>query len=911
MQIYIHRNGQELGPFSLERVNQMLIAGELEPTDQAWHEGMTEWGRLESLAGVDPVKPTVAATGGKMAGRLVAGVGVVFCVLAVVLLRGGRDHPVASIGESESGHSTADRKPAIVAASFDGASVSQKASFEFAKIEGFLENHCFDCHDADVRKGGLDLDALSQNLDDPAALAKWVRIHDRVQNGEMPPPKKKQPVDSDKSRFLAELGASLTGAHAKAKGTVLRRLNRIEYGNTMNDLFGTQLDLSAMLPEDGRSHEFDNVGEALSVSSVQLQTLLDAVDTVMDTAIVNSIHKPEAKVIKATYVNGREGKQFVGKVWGQGPDGAVVFFKRSGYPSGMLRGSRVPGPGTYKIRVTGYAYQSQGPITFSIGATTFQRGAEKPTFGYYSVPPGKPSTVEIETFIDRNYMIQIEPFGLSVNNNEFKQIGAMNFKGPGLAINHVEIEGPLVKEYPSRGHRFVFDGIDRKEVMPRNPRDRTKKYYRPKFMVETADPAGDATKVLKRVATKAFRRPVSDEKLTPYVRLFQDETANGSSFEEALKTAIAALFCSPEFLYFQEKTGRLDDHALASRLSYFLTRTLPDEELLAAATAGKLTGVVATLQEETDRLLDDARSGQFVKDFTDAWLDLRSIDFTNPDRKLYPEFDDFLKFSMLAETRAFFRQLLKEDLSIANFIDSDFAMLNSRLAEHYDVPNVRSPEIRKVSLPADSLRGGIMAQASILKVSANGTTTSPVLRGVWALERILGITPPPPPPAVPGVEPDIRGAETIRELLDKHRSMTSCQGCHQLIDPPGFALESFNPIGGYRDRFRSIGAGQPVKKEVNGRRVTYKLGPPVDSSGQLMDGRQFADFNEFKKLLLDSKDQVAKCVTKKLLTFATGREMGFSDRPEIAHIVEQLDKSGDGLRTLIHLIVQSEIFKTK
>lgn len=908
MQIYIHRDGQDLGPYSPEQVNQMLATGELAATDQAWHEGQEEWLPLNSIAGV----ALASSHPGRSKKGLIAGI-VATCLLggaiATVFVRGDKTPTTAIDNSGETAPANESKPTAVIAAKFDAASVSQKASFDFQKIEGFLESHCFDCHDADMKKGGLDLDALGRNLADPAAMAKWVRIHDRVQSGEMPP--KKKPADADKSKFLAELGASLTGAHAKARGTVLRRLNRVEYGNTINDLFGTQLDLASMLPEDGRSHEFDNVGEALSVSPVQLQTLLEAIDRVMDAAIVNSIKKPETKIIKASYLNGREGEQFVGKAWGKTPDGAVVFFRRISYPSGMLRGSRAPQAGFYKIRVTGYAFQSKEPITFSIGATTFQRGADKPTFGYYSMPPGKPTTVEIEAFINNHYMIQIEPYGISDRDNEIRKKGALQYQGPGLAINHVEIEGPLVKEYPSRGHKLVFDGVDRKEVMPRNPNDRKKKYYRPKFTIETTDAVGDATKVLKRVAAKAFRRPTADEKIAPYVRLFEAETGKGSTFEEALLTSVAAIFCSPDFLYFQEKPGDLDDYALASRLSYFLTRTAPDEQLLAAAEAGKLTGDPKTLQQETNRLLDHEKSEQFITDFTDAWLDLRSIDFTNPDRKLFPEFDEFLKFSMLGETRAFFRQLLSENLSIANFIDSDFAMINSRLAEHYDVPNVRSPQLQKVSLPADSPRGGIMAHASILKVSANGTTTSPVLRGVWTLERIFGITPPPPPPAVPGVEPDIRGAETIRQLLDKHRSMTSCQGCHQLIDPPGFALESFNPIGGYRDRFRSLGKGDRVNKEVNGRRVNYKLGPQVDASGQLLDGREFKNFNQFKKLLLESKDQVAKCVTKKLLTFATGREMGFSDRPEIDHIVKELDKNGDGLRTLVHLIVQSEIFRTK
>jgi hypothetical protein len=324
-----------------------------------------------------------------------------------------------------------------------------------------------------------------------------------------------------------------------------------------------------------------------------------------------------------------------------------------------------------------------------------------------------------------------------------------------------------------------------------------------------------------------------------------------------------------------------------------------------------LTGDAGALRAETERLLTDPRSERFVRDFTDAWLDLRNIDFTNPDPKLYPEFDEFLKFSMVGETRAFFRELLKENLSVDNFIDSEFAMLNSRLAEHYDVPGVVGPQFQKVSLPADSPRGGLMAQASVLKVSANGTTTSPVLRGVWVLERLLGVVPPPPPPVVPGVEPDIRGAETVRQLLDKHRNMVSCRGCHQLIDPPGFALEVFDPVGGHRDRFRSIGAGERVNVEVDGRRVNYRLGLPVDASGELKDGRSFRDFRDFKKLLLERPEQVSECVTEKLLTFSTGREMGFSDRAEIEHLVGELKRQGNGLRALVHLVVQSTIFRSK
>lgn len=248
---------------------------------------------------------------------------------------------------------------------------------------------------------------------------------------------------------------------------------------------------------------------------------------------------------------------------------------------------------------------------------------------------------------------------------------------------------------------------------------------------------------------------------------------------------------------------------------------------------------------------------------------------------------------------------------MANLVQSDFALLNARMARHYGVPGVSGLEMRKVKLPAGSKRGGILTHASILKVSANGTNTSPVVRGVWVNERLLGIEPQPPPPGIPGVEPDIRGATTLRELLEKHRNMESCNGCHRVIDPPGFALENYDVIGGWRERFRSIGEGEQVNLKIEGRRVRYRLGPAVDAAGELPTGAKFANLDEFKTLLLAAEDRVARCVMEKLLIFATGREMGFSDRAEIARLVAQSKAKGHGLRDMVHAVVGSEIFLSK
>lgn len=785
------------------------------------------------------------------------------------------------------------------------------ASAQSASVKRFFGTYCNDCHSGDTPDGGLNLETLRADLANVAVFAKWERIYDRIAAGEMPPRDSDQPSTSQRNGFTQALERALTRAHQATKGTVLRRLNRREYENTLNDLFGTNLDLANRLPEDGRSHEFDTVGEALGISMVQLRQYMECIEDVLDEAIVKSIALPEHKTIKASYADTREAERFLGNVWLKLDDGAVAFFKSGGYPSGMLREANAQRDGFYRIRVTAYAYQTDQPITFAIGSTTFARGAEKPTYGYFSVPPGKPTTVEVTGWMPARYMVEVTPYGINDRNNEIRTKGIDNYKGPGLAIQHIEVEGPITAEFPTRGHKLVFDGLERNEVLPRNPNDRKKPWYRPKFEVATQNATRDAERVLVRVATRAFRRPVTLSDVAPYLELFEAEQEKGAVFEDALKTAVIAIFCAPDFLYLKEPAGTLDDYALAARLSYFLTRSAPDEELLKVAASGKLASDRTVLLNQTERLLKHPHAERFIEDFTDSWLNLREIEFTNPDRQLFPEFDRFLQYSMVEETRAFFRELIEQNRGVANLVKSDFAMLNNRLANHYGIEGVVGPKLRPVSLKKDSVRGGFLTQASVLKVSANGTNTSPVVRGVWVMERILGQVPPPPPAGVPGVEPDIRGASTLRELLDKHRDVDSCRGCHQLIDPPGFALESFNPIGGWRDRYRSLGEGDRVEIEVNGRQVRYRLGPPVDSTGSFLDGHQFNGFQQFRDVIAQDENTLARALATKLLTFSTGREMGFSDRPEIDRLVVEAANTSYGVHDLIRLVVTSEVFSTK
>ncbi len=370
--------------------------------------------------------------------------------------------------------------------------------------------------------------------------------------------------------------------------------------------------------------------------------------------------------------------------------------------------------------------------------------------------------------------------------------------------------------------------------------------------------------------------------------------------------------------------GELNDYDLATKLSYFLWNSLPDAKLFELAASGALRDPTM-LREQTERMLNDPRATAFLEGFTGQWLDLRLINATSPDAELYPEFDELLEWSSVQETRRFFAELLGHDLSLLNFVKSDFLMLNDRLAEHYGIEGVTGIDFRKVPIADDSVRGGFLGQASILKVTANGTTSSPILRGSWVMDRLVGKTPPPPPANVPALEPDIRGAKSIREQLAKHREESSCAACHAKIDPPGFALESFDVTGGYRERYRAsrdavtetLVVARPIHLDIRSIErdpksrvrptVTVGLGMNVESHSEY-EGKAFRDVRQFRELLMSDPDQIASSLVNHLTTYATGTGPQFADRAIVKEITQRLAKQNYGLRSAIHEVVQSPMF---
>jgi hypothetical protein len=777
-------------------------------------------------------------------------------------------------------------------------------------VKPFLEQHCIDCHDADAKKGGLDLEDLLAKPYSPATHKKWVRVYDVSASGEMPPAKKPRPEVAALKAFSDSLAASLKEEHLAQKGTVLRRLNRQEYENTVQQLLGIRTEVGKLLPEDGRSHHFDTVGSALSISSTQMQLYMDTASRVLDEALTLS-PKPESATKSYTLNVPKNQEYFRRNFWLAEPNGSVVFFDEGNFPSTQVPQFKAKVAGRYRIKVTGSGYQMTEPLIFTLIVGKFDRGGDNDYHSFHELPQDQLGTVEMTLDLQESDGIKISPQNLKrVGKTPQQDAGGVKaYKGGGMRLKEVVIEGPLLEEWPPRGRKLLLGDVAVKEQEPSQPKLKKRKGYVPTYKVEVADPQAAMRQALPGFLQALFRRPLTETEILPYAQLFEKEWAQSQDYMTAMRSVGIAAMCSPSFLYLHEPQGQLKDHALATRLSYFLNRSTPDAELLRLAAAGQLSQA-GELAKQTERLLKSPLAQRFIIDFTNGWLNLREIDFTTPDKILYPEYDPFLKDAMLRETRGFFRELVEKNLSTQNLIRSDFALLNQRLAEHYSLPAVSGAELQRVSLPADSVRGGVLTQASILKVSANGTNTSPVLRGVWVNERILGIEPQPPPPGVPGVEPDIRGAKTLRELLDKHRNMVSCQGCHSVIDPPGFALESFDVIGGWRDHFRSMGEGKKLSLQVNGKNVRYKQGPTVDASGEMPGGDKFQNIREFQQLLLTKKrDQVAHCLLEQLMTFATGREMGFSDREELHSIIAKTSSQQHGVRDLIHAIVQSSIFQ--
>ena len=762
------------------------------------------------------------------------------------------------------------------------------------RIEPMLFDYCFDCHDGAKPKAGLDLEGLPFNPEDPVNFALWQQVHDRVHHHEMPPKEKDQPTDKERQALLSYLKTDLLAAdreaiekHGRVQG---RRLTRIEYEHTVHDLLGIRIPLANQLPADESDHEFDKVADGQQLSHFHLNQYLQAADLALDEAFGRLEHgdaswkrsyAPKKLATEGTKGNYRGPEERDGKAW--------VWAMRLQFVGRMI-GTHVPESGWYRITIKDVVGVNPGPdgAVWASLRTGACRSDEPMMYPVASIEATtEPRDHSYLAWIRKGHVLELRPNeGTNKTTNKGLKNGKIFYKGqnhrkggiPGIGFGPITLE----RVYPSGSRadlaKLLLPGVPLKGDQP-----------------AVRDPKSALPRLLRQFAERAFRRPVTDKQLAPYLQLARAKLDESKHFATALRAGYQGILCSPRFLTFVESPGPLDDHALAARLSYFLWSSLPDEELRQLADRGRLRET-KVLHDQVERMLADPKSERFIRNFTDQWLNLSEIDFTSPDPRRFGSFDPVVQDSMVLETRAFFREMLDENLGVKNFIRSDFAFLNTRLQTHYgmkDAKVIPGKGLQKVAVKPQQ-RNGLVTQGSILKVTADGSVTSPVLRGVWIGERLLGLHIPPPPPNVGSIEPDIRGATSIRDQLKKHRSEASCASCHVKIDPQGFALESFDPTGQWRSHY-----GRNAKSAK------------VDPSGITPDGRKFDNIQGWKSIYESQSNLLGRAFAGHLLTYATGASVRFSDRESIAKILSRTKKNGHGVRSLVHAIVLSEPFQHK
>jgi hypothetical protein len=799
------------------------------------------------------------------------------------------------------------------------------------KSLAFLQSHCVDCHDGSEGEGGFDVGAVSTRLDDPRVYESWVRIFDRIEKGEMPPPDDNQIPPAELRTFLPSVEESLNQAaktHRLRDGRVQgRRLSNSQLQRTLQDLLHIDVPLARLMPPETRSSGYVHLADAQTMSHFQLENHLQVVDAALDAAFDRATlggqdwaidYGPEQIANKKPGRRNRdpELRQGLAVTWNSG----LIFY-------GRISSTEVRESGWYRITITASSVkQPEHLSSVWCSVRSGQCTSSAPLLswiGSFAATP-EPQTMTWDAWIPAGEMLEIRPADTTLKRGNFAggQVGfgeGEKQNVPGVALARLQMQRifPGGDVQTVRKQLFGSHGVHYNSKIKRSEPN----------MDDAADEIVTAriAEQVEQFAQLAFRRPTDDAITKPFsqfaMSIWQERLTSGDSREQAytaaLRAGYRAVLCSPRFLYLTEYAnadGQLDDWSIASRLSYFLTGSMPDEPLRQAAAHGTMRSR-EQLRQQTDRLLATPRGQRFVEDFAAQWLDLVDIDFTEPDQRLFKDFDIVVQYAMLAETNLFLQKLLDEDRPISELIGADYTFLNERLARYYEVDSALTPAQRAgnepltpltnadnmqlVSLSASSHRGGLLSHGSILKVTANGNDTSPVLRGIWVCERILGDEIPPPPSNVPAVEPDIRGAKTIRELLAKHEADASCAACHRGFDPPGFALENFDAGGKWREQYRQLVGGK------------YKRGADVDASHTMLDGRQFETYDEFRQLIADDPATLAANLASQLLTYGTGAKLQFSDRPIVTNIVKQTQKTDHGFRDILHAVIASETFLNK
>ncbi|MEM9017138.1 MAG: DUF1592 domain-containing protein, partial [Verrucomicrobiota bacterium] len=727
----------------------------------------------------------------------------------------------------------------------------------------------------------------------PTDFSTWELVYQRVKDGEMPPKQKDRPEAKELKTFLADLRKPLVEvdrAMLASEGRVHgRRLTRVEYEHTLHDLLRIGIPLSNLLPSDEVAHGFETEADQQQLSHFHLDKYLAAADTALDHAFERAQRGDEsfAKTFRAKELTQR----FPGNYRGpESRDGKTITWRMNLQFVGRMPRTTVPKSGWYRVSVNNFTGINAGKDGAVWGSLRSGACSSNEPILYYvgSVEAtSKPRSQSFVAWIQEGHMLEFRP-----NEGDDRPAptgangGNVSYKGRNLAKDGFA--------------GIAFDSISIERVYPHGKLADVRESIWPGVKLQKGKPMPGAPKqaidrLTRQFASRAFRRPVTEEQIQPYLDLALSKLETTGDFATALKTGYRAILCSPRFLSFVEPVGKLDDHALASRMSYLFWSSMPDWTLRKLANEGKLSDPKVR-HAEVERLLGDPKSERFFEHFTDQWLNLKQIDFTTPDSRRFKTFDPIVQDSMVQETRAFFAELVQNNLSVTNFIDSEFGMLDTRLAHHYGMDFARPKPgggLQRVSLP-EKARSGIVTQGSVLKVTADGSVTSPILRGIWVNERILGLKTPPPPPNVPAVEPDIRGAVSIRDQLAKHSASKTCAGCHAKIDPAGFALETYDPVGRWRSAYG-----------------TDKKAAKVDPSGVTPDGVEFAGIASWKEIYMNRPEMLTRAFAKHVLTYGTGAYLRFSDADYLDQIVDHAGEKNFGLRSILHACIASPIFLNK
>jgi Protein of unknown function (DUF1592)/Protein of unknown function (DUF1588)/Protein of unknown function (DUF1587)/Protein of unknown function (DUF1585)/Protein of unknown function (DUF1595)/Planctomycete cytochrome C len=723
-----------------------------------------------------------------------------------------------------------------------------------------IERYCVGCHSKeDDPEAGIALDGFEDQASAVEDGRTWLRVRDVLEGHIMPPKDEPRPSSQERDVLIGWIENDFLnaqrGKQAGSAPVVIRRLNRQEYNNTIRDLLGVDLRLADAFPPDDIGFGFDNVGSALNISPMHVEKYLDAAEIALDRAIV----LPDA--------SGYPPIELIGLKTYPLPPEKSVEFKHSLKPGRYLA--------DFSLVRVGIA-ESVAPPKLVVGFGKDRRAVDA-------------VRVQDETVVYRYWLdvaegdnlvhVSLAP-GQSKGPNVARpaQVGAnvsgdQRYEGDrGLHVDSMVVHGPVLigtATLPESHRRILF--------------------LNPGYGDSSRLDCG--RQVIARFVDRAFRRPVPPDELDRVLKVFQMALDRGESFERCVQVALTTVLASPRFLFLVEPEGvedrPLTEFELASRLSYFLWSTMPDEELSREARAGTLRG---NLRRQVSRMLDDPRSSQFVENFAGQWLQLRRLGGVTPDKDLFPGFGEPLREAMRKETEHYFASILRENRSILELLDSDYTFVNGPLAKHYGIEGVEGDEFRRVTL-GDRRRGGILTQASVLTLTSNPNRTSPVKRGQWILQQLLGTPPPPPPPDVAKLDESQKAAEnaSLRERMEVHRSNPQCASCHQQMDPIGFALENFDAVGRWRTND----------------------GPfPIDPAGELVGGRKFSNVEGLKHLLASPENKkFARTLIANTLTYGLGRGLEAYDSCTVEDIRSQLAADGYRIRNILFGIVESRAFQ--